>query len=254
MPEAFASAFVTIGLLPLSFLALAVAYIGLRIRDAREEHSDPELGLKAGLYFFMNVGILLALSGVTIAVSDLLGEAMAGPKPLPNQPNPGAFGRPGFNQPPPQNDPFLDSVSQRIAWPLVISGVLAALLSLLAIYMVTNHHRFPAVKRTFAGWRMAVAGVSALTGLVLLTQLFFQKNQDNLRSYGVALGVLIVWLPTLAIQVSLMKSYSKAAYYVPPKPKQVRLGRDGREESEDDEDDRPRRRPRRERDDVEHED
>ncbi len=228
------------------FVALAVAYIGLRIRDSRAEQPDPELGLKAGLYFFMNAGILLALSGATMSVSDLLGDAFDNNKKPQQQIQPpfgGGFG-PGFQQPPPRgNDGLLESVSQRIAWPLVISGLLTALISLAAIRLGTNDARYPTVRRTFTGWRLTSAGMSAMGGLIALNLLFFEKNQANLRPYGYAIGVLAVWLPTLAIQVFLMKSYSALPYFSPPKPKKKRdwdEDREPRRESED-EDDRPRR-------------
>src|SRR5262245_59057089 len=62
----------------LVLVALAVAYLGLRIRDARAEQPDPELGIKAGYHAFLTTGILLALTGLSIAVIDLLGDAFEG--------------------------------------------------------------------------------------------------------------------------------------------------------------------------------
>src|SRR5829696_5789727 len=79
--ESVAGGFVILGLMPIVLGGLAVAYLALRVRDARAEPADPQLGLKAACYSFMTAGILLALSGVSLGVIDLLGDAMDGKRP-----------------------------------------------------------------------------------------------------------------------------------------------------------------------------
>src|SRR5687768_8057995 len=65
MAESLAGSFVLLGLMPLTLGGLAVAYLALRIRDARAEPPDPQVGFKAAAYSFLTTGILLALSGVS---------------------------------------------------------------------------------------------------------------------------------------------------------------------------------------------
>src|SRR5205085_1642989 len=58
-------------LLPFILPGLAIPYAVLRARDSRE-HPDSQLGLKVGLYYFLSVGILQLLSGLTVISVDLL--------------------------------------------------------------------------------------------------------------------------------------------------------------------------------------
>jgi hypothetical protein len=258
MMESIAGGLVVLSLMPFVLGGLAVAYVALRVRDARAEPADPQLGLKAACYSFLTAGILLALSGVSIAVIDLLGEAMDGKQPQ-QQPQPQfnpqfqpQFGPKLIPRPAPPgqpNDPF-DSVSQRVAWPLVISGTLFALGSLLVIRVATNDARFPAVRRTFAGMRLAVAGLTAMVGITYLILLLFQKegNLPNTRPYASALGTIIIWVPTAIIHLVFVKSYSNLPYFVPPKEKKKPvLDSDEFEEDRDEGRQRDRRRPPRRR-------
>lgn len=256
MLESIAGGLVVLGLMPFVLGGLAVAYVALRVRDARAEPADPQLGLKAACYSFLTAGILLALSGVSIAVIDLLGEAMDGKQPQ-QQPQPQfnpQFGPKVIPRPAPPpaqpNDPF-DTVSQRVAWPLVISGTLFALGSLLVIRVATNDARFPAVRRTFAGMRLAVAGLTAMVGVTYLILLLFQKegNLPNTRPYASALGTIIIWAPTAIIHLVFVKSYSNLPYFVPPKEKKKPVLDSDEFEDDRDDGDRPRdrRRPPRRR-------
>jgi hypothetical protein len=171
------------------------------------------------------------------------------------QPQPPVFNPKFGPMPPPRpaaNDPF-DSVSQRVAWPLVISGCLFALGSLFLIRVGTNDARFPAVRRTFAGMRLAIAGLNVMIGVTFLILLLFQKegNVPNTRGYAAALGMILVWLPTALIHLVFMKTYSKLPYFVPPKEKKKEVWLE--DEFADEvppEEDRPRdrRRPPRKRD------
>jgi len=250
MIETLASGlFYALSIFPVAIAGLAVAYIGLRIRDAKSDPPDPELGIKAAFYTFLTAGFLLALTGLSLSIIDFLGDAFEGKQPKQQQQpfnpqfNPGRFPPP---PPPPQqpNDPF-DRVSQRVAWPLVISGVLCSLVSLLVIKVGTNDARFPAARRTFVGLRLVIAGLNVMVAVTLLIELLFQKDLATTRPYAVAVGLLIVWLPTAVFQLFLFKQYAKQPYFVPPKPKKMEYA----EDVEIDEDrDRERRRPRRRRD------
>jgi hypothetical protein len=253
MAEAAVGILAITSFLPVLLIGLAFAYVSLRIRDARADPPDPELGIKSGYYFFLTASIFLALTGLTISVIDLVDEAL-GDKPVPGaqaqgpQFNPqGRFGP----QPMPvqRNDPF-ESVSQRVAWPLVISGVLFSLFSVLLIRAGTNDARFPSVRRTFVGMRMAVSGINVMFGVTFLILLLFQKDLPNMRPYAAAIGLIAVWVPTTLIHIFLMKQYGKLPYFVPPKTKKPRR-RDDDELDDDDGDDEdappePRRRGRRE--------
>src|SRR5262247_3661522 len=57
--------------LPLVLLGLAIPYAVLRARDSREQ-PDSQLGLKAGLHYFLSVGILQFLTGLSIIALDLI--------------------------------------------------------------------------------------------------------------------------------------------------------------------------------------
>lgn len=208
MTEALAvGSFVALSLVPLTLAALAVAYLALRVRDARAEQPDPELGIKAAYHAFLTAGILLALSGLTLSVIDLLSEAIKDEdkRPQQAQANPVFPGRQMPAPAPRANDDPFDRVSQRVALPLVLSGTLFALVSLLLVKLGTNDARYPAVRRTFGGVRLAVAGLNVMVGGTLAIEILFQKDLGTTRPYAVALGLLIVWFPTAAIQLFALK-------------------------------------------------
>lgn len=229
MLEAIAGFYAAAFVVPIVVLGFAVAYISLRIRDSRSEMPDPELGIKSAYHAFMTTGILLILIGLTISATDFLNEAFDDKQN--RQPNfvgqQGPFGPQGKFAPQPQfrpqpqpvsEDPF-DRLSQRVAWPLVISGTLFALMSLLLIVAGTNDKHFPAVKRTFGGLRLMVEGLCVMAGMTLTIELLFQKDLSDLRPFSIAVALIGVWLPAAAIQVFLLKTHGKLPYYVPPKPK-----------------------------------
>jgi hypothetical protein len=224
----------------------------LRIRDARAEQPDPELGIKAGYHAFLTAGILLALTGLSISVIDLLGDAFEGNQNPNQQPqfqpqfNP-QFGKGGFAPPQPQprmrnnDDPF-SRMSQRVAWPLVISGVLFSLIAMLLVRLGTNDSHYPAVRRTFGGVRLVVAGLTVMSAGVLIIELLFQKDLATTRPYAMGVGALAIWFPAAAVQVFLLKRLGALPYYVPPKPKKQKKWED-----DEDADDERRRKPARRR-------
>jgi hypothetical protein len=253
MAEAITGGFlaaVLLSLMPLALVATAVAYIALRIRDARSETPDPELGIKSAYHCFLTTGLFLALTGLTISVTDFLSEMLDDNK-QPNQPQfvgPGQFNQPGRFGPQPvprqqPEDPF-DRISQRLAWPLVISGLLFALVSMLLIKAGTNDGNFPAVRRTFGGLRLVVGGLSVMTGVTLAIELLFQKDLATLKPFSIAIALIGIWFPASAVQLFLLKKDGKLPYYVPPKPKKPKKW--DRDEDED-EDRAERRRPAREK-------
>src|SRR5215210_7319199 len=103
MAEAVTGLFALVSVIPLTLGGLAVAYVALRVRDSRAEPPDPQLGFKAACYAFLTAGVLLALTGVSISVIDLLGDAMD-PNPAGQQPQPPAF-NPKFGPMPPPPRP-----------------------------------------------------------------------------------------------------------------------------------------------------
>lgn len=244
MLETIAGIYIALSIVPIVLGGLAVAYIGLRIRDSRSETPDPELGIKCAYHAFMTAGILLALTGLTISAVDFLAESL-GDKPL-NQPGqfvgpPGPFGpQPQFRAQPKADEPF-DRLSQRIAWPLVISGCLCSLISLLLIKAGTNDDHFPAVRRAFGGLKLVVEGLNVMAGITVLIELLFQKEIADARPFSIALGLLVVWFPAAVIQVFFLRMYIKLPYYVPPKAKDKKPI----ELEESDEDDEPSPRERR---------
>lgn len=240
MPEVVAGYFAFVTLVPLALGGLVVAYLSLRIRDARAEQPDPELGIKSAYHAFLTTAILLALTGLSISVIDLLGDAFEGPQPnLQQQPQ---F-NPRFPQPQPMpragaDDPF-GSMSQRVAWPLVIAGVLFSLVSLLLIKLGTNDPRYPSVRRTFGGVRLVIAGFTVMAAATLIIELLFQKDMASTRPFAFGVGLLAIWFPASAVQVFLLKRDIGLPYYVPPKPKKTRKWADD-EPGEADEEPRPR--------------
>ena len=164
---------------------------------------------------------------------------------------PGMQGKmgPGFNpqfNPPPRNDDVFGSLSQRVAWPLVISGLLFSFVSLILVKMGTNDANYPAVRRTFVGLRLSIAGLVVMASLTFLIVLLFQKDLQNMQPYAWAVGLLAVWAPTTAIHAFLLKLYAKQPYYVPPKPKKRKIADE--EFAEEVEEERPRRKSSRRRD------
>jgi hypothetical protein len=247
MPEILAGYFAFTILVPLALGGLVVAYLSLRIRDARAELPDPELGIKSAYHAFLTAGILLALTGLSISVIDFLGDAFEGPQA--NAPQQPQF-NPRFPQPQPMprargDDPF-GSLSQRVAWPLVIAGVLFSLVSLLLIKLGTNDQRYPSVRRTFGGVRLVVAGFTVMAAGTLIIELLFQKDMPSTRPYAFGVGLLAIWFPASAVQVFLLKRDIGLPYYVPPKPKKKTKWEDDEHEEPDDE---PRPRPSRRRPD-----
>ena len=259
MSESLPGVLIAAVLLILVCFGTAAAYLSLRVRDARAEQPDPELGIKVGYHTFVTAGLLLALTGLSIAATDYLAnlfdpnlEAQQQPgAPAVVRPPPGVDPR-GFpvirpQAPPPPDDPF-GRLAQRVAWPLVISGVLAALVSFLLVKLGTNDARYPATRRTFGGLRLVVGGLTLIFAVTLLIEVMFVERGTHARPMALGVSLLGIWFPVSAVQVFLLKRDGRLPYYVPPKAKPAKRRPEPEEdESEADEDGGPftsrRRRP-----------
>lgn len=174
---------------PILLLMLAVPYAVLRVRDSGPP--DPQLGLKAGLYFFFSLAIFLVLNGLTIiAVDAILG----------------ADKHPGEMK--------LDSDAQKVGRALVASGFGFALLHLVLIKGLTRDSANEP-RRIFAGCRFAVHGlVVFITVTILAVNLFLSEwgeggdwgNKEVTRTVA---GVLLVWVPSWALHLAFITLYCK---------------------------------------------
>src|SRR5437588_12018229 len=117
MPSIFQTATLVMVLttFPLLLLALAIPYAVLKVRDARGDQPDPQVGLKVGLYFFFSIGVVLLLYGLTTIVVDLLLDTKES-RPAVERRDP--FG-PAENLPEKDKGP---SIQQRIGWAMVVAG------------------------------------------------------------------------------------------------------------------------------------
>src|ERR1700682_4197694 len=66
-------------------LGLWVPYLLVRARDRRSEHHDPQIGIKAALYFFYSLALLVLLNGLMIVVLDMMQVSQLPPaqRPVP---------------------------------------------------------------------------------------------------------------------------------------------------------------------------
>ncbi len=172
----------------ISLLGLAFVYAVLYLRDSRNEVHDPEIGLKAALYFMFSLSILLMLSGLTILIVDFLKDDKNAPsgKPLAD-----------FNE------------AQRTAFAWMVSGFAIGLFHLVMILGFTNDRRFPATRRVFVGWRLAIHSVVVLVTFTTLVTQVFQRDVhwDDLKQ---VFGILLVWGPSWLIHLLLMRMYGSA--------------------------------------------
>jgi hypothetical protein len=199
----------------LGLVGVAVPYAVLRMRDAKSETPDPQLGLKVGYHFFFSLGVLLVHLGLTVNVADYLIEENAPGAPAQFGPNFGGMQPVRANK---GADGKLLTPTMRIGWALTASGFLFAVVFGIASLLGTNVRRFPAVRRTFVGWRMIVCGLAVLAAVTTLLIWMFQKDNPDNKTYETAIATLAIWAPSLAVHLFLMQRYSKE-YHVPGRTK-----------------------------------
>jgi hypothetical protein len=172
-----------------SLISLAIPYIVLRMRDSRSGTPDPQIGIKAALYYFFSVGIILFLTGLTTLIMDILVDKKAAPGQ-------------GMN------------AVQRTSLGVMTSGAFFALLHLALIKGATND-RNPAARRIFAGWRLAIHGMVVVLTSTIFLGILFQKDfgGDSLKDVRrQLLGVLLVWVPSWVLHFVLVRVYSQPLY------------------------------------------
>jgi hypothetical protein len=177
---------VILGVVLLSF---AIPYAVLRIRDIRSERPDPQIGMKAAMYFFFSIGIMLFLTGLTVLVVDLIVS-------------PDRRGQTGLTE------------NQRTSLALMVSGVLFAIIHLVLVKAATND-RNPAARRIFAGWRMAIHGMTVISLVTALLVIYFQKDfggEGTLRTRKTLWGMILIWVPSWVLHLVLVWFYSRPLY------------------------------------------
>jgi hypothetical protein len=206
--------FYVIMLAPLLLLALALPYVVLRLSDARRRYPDPQLGFRAAQYFFFSLGVLLALSGLSTIVVDLVQQALEPPQrggvvfPVP-------FG--GQNRPPRSEFP---NDAQRSGAAMILSGLLFAGVHFALVLLLARERRRPSpTRRMFLGCRFAVHGTVVLIAMTGLLIVVFQRSDPG-RDFAMIemrnffIGVLFVWLPSWGVHFVLMRlaSVSPSSY------------------------------------------
>jgi hypothetical protein len=205
--------FYVIMLAPLLLLALALPYVALRLCDARQRDPDPQLGFRTAQYFFFSLGVLLALTGLSNIVVDLVQQVLEPPQ-RGGLVVPAPFGQP--NRP---RGEFPDD-AQRTGAAMILSGLLFAGLHFSLVLLLARERRRPSpTRRMFLGCRFAVHGIVvfiAMTGLLIVV---FQRSDPGrdfilaeLRNFFI--GVLFVWLPSWGVHFVLLRlaSVSPSSY------------------------------------------
>jgi len=197
-------------LAPLLFLALALPYAVLRLRDAQNRQPDPQLGFRAAQHFFFSLGVLLALTGLSTIVADLVQQALPPPRWVMGAQPP--FGQP-FRQAARQEE--IGNDVQRTGAALLLSGILFAGLHFAFLLLVIRERRPSPTRRVFLGSRFAAHGLVVMFALTGLLVVLFQRSDPNrdaalidLRNFFI--GVLVVWMPSWAIHFVLLRLASVA--------------------------------------------
>jgi hypothetical protein len=203
---------ILLAILPSILFVVALIYVALRVRDARADNPDPELGLKSAYWLLYTLGILIFHIGLTVLFSHWL-EALEITGPQKFQGNFG--GRMGG-----MNDSW--SQASRTGWALVTAGSLLALAFYLIGTLGTRDREWPTVRRVFTGSRIALGGLMVVASFTFLVILQFQKDIPPGGIYEAALATLAVWLPSMAIHVFLFRWGGTPAYHVPREERRSR--------------------------------
>jgi hypothetical protein len=222
---------------------LAFPYLALRTQDARADKPDPQLGLKSALHFFFSLGLLIALTGGTVALTDAI-EGLIEPN-VPAAQGPPVFvpqpGMPGGGPwqpapPPPKPKKNWANDTQRTAAALALTGAMVALLGWAAVRIGTNDREYPAVNRAYVGARLGLAGLAAVAALCGVNVYLFREDVTNHRPLEVLIAVLLVWSPTALVHLVLLRAKSGTPYYVPKPERRPRPAVARRAERRDDSD------------------
>jgi hypothetical protein len=207
-----------LALTPFLLLSLAIPYAVLRLRAPEGTEPDPQVGLKVFLYYFFSVSVLLGLTGVTTIAVDIVLKK--------EQPEPARGGPFGVPQRPALKSGTFDPV-ERTGSALVVVGVLFALFHWVLAKVATNDRRWPAARRLFAGWRLAVHGLVLLgTATTLMITLF--QEETNIETVKVTLTVGFIWSLAWITDLIVLYLYSRPVRAV------ERLRRAPRDLAEDD--------------------
>jgi hypothetical protein len=179
---------------PFLLLGLAIPYIVLRVRNQQSMLYDSQLGLKAALYYFFSLSILLIETGLTVIAIEALSESVV--------PTSGLSGE------------------TRTGLALVLAGLLGAGSHLLLIKGMTNEARFPIARRLFVGWRFAINGLVVMGAGTALLVAIFQNESGGLRSIRALIATLLIWLPSWGIHLVLLHLYRDQPPGLPRAPEE----------------------------------
>ena len=186
--DEFGGSFVVLALFPFLLLGLAIPYAILSLRNVQNEDTDQQIGLKSCLYFIFSLSILLVLTGMTVIVVDFMMEdrLTGSSRKIAD-----------FNE------------AQRNGTALMVSGFVIGLFHLTSIIAFTNDRRFPATRRVFVGWRLAIHSLVVLAAFTVMMVQIFSVNVkwDSLK---VPFGILLVWAPSWLIHLLLLNLYGGA--------------------------------------------
>jgi hypothetical protein len=189
--------------MPLALLSFAIPYALLRLQDSREENHDPQVGLKAVLYFVFSLGVLILLTGLNILLYDFIQDH-----------NPGGFGRPAATT--------SFRPAQRYGVALVVVGIAVCLGHLLLILAYTNDLRRPGTRRMFVGYRLAILAVVTLGAFTMLVVMLFQEN-IKLEDLKLPFSVLAVWGVAWLIHLLLLRFASRPGRPIDIRERSFRL-------------------------------
>jgi hypothetical protein len=205
---------VLVALVPF-LLGLAIPYAILRLRPGQERDVDPQVGMKAVLHYAFSLSLLMIIGGISYLVVDALSDQQMGILPA----QPPQFNPRGFPPAAPVHDREFTR-PQRIAVALIVSGFALGALHLVLLLGFTNDRARPETRRVFVGCRLAVHSFVLLYFFTaLVVELFDEAKWETIKVF---LGVLIVWGPSWAIHLLLLRLYRFANY----RPRPVRLSMD----------------------------
>jgi hypothetical protein len=180
-----------VSFVPFVLLGLAIPYAVLRGCDSREQ-PDSQLGLKTALHYFLSVGILQFLTGLSVIAVDLSTRTD-------------------------RQDAQGDYDAIRMGAALAAVGAAFAFLHLVLL-VLTNDDSKPVVRRTFTGWRFAIHGLVVLSSATAWMVIIAQKNSTwkDVKPYA---ALLLVWFPSWVLHLILL--WKRALGYRPERIRSI---------------------------------